>query len=60
MIKPTRELSAPGRPGIPESIKDSVVSAFNAGTNCQEITKQYKISKSSFYRIIKERQEVCK
>lgn len=60
MIKVTRPMKSPGRPGRPglsEEIKDRVVEAYNQGGNCKAITTDLKISKSTFYRIIKERQE---
>lgn len=57
MIKVTRPMKSPGRPGLSEEIKDRVVEAYNQGGNCKAITTNLKISKSTFYRIIKERQE---
>lgn len=57
MIKVTRPMKSPGRPGLPEEQKDMIVQAFNQGGNCKAITSRYGISKSTFYRIIKERQE---
>jgi transposase len=57
MIKTSRRLNSPGRPGLPEEIKDQVVQAYNQGGNCKAITARYGIGKSTFYRIIKERQE---
>lgn len=57
MIKATRRLASPGRPGISDAMKDKVVMAFNDGANCQAIVEQFGISKSSFYKIIKERKE---
>lgn len=57
MMKTSRRLNTPGRPGLPEEQKDMIVQAFNQGGNCKAITSRYGISKSTFYRIIKERQE---
>lgn len=57
MIKVTRPMKSPGRPRLPEEIKDQVVQAYNQGGNCKAITARYGIGKSTFYRIIKERQE---
>lgn len=54
MTKLTRQLASPGRPGIPEKTKDAVINAFNNGENCTAITQRFRISKSSFYRIIKQ------
>ena len=54
MTKLTRQLASPGRPGIPEKTRDAVINAFNNGENCTAITKRFRISKSSFYRIIKQ------
>ena len=57
MIKVTRPMKSPGRPGLSEDIKDKVVQAYNQGGNFKAITARYGVSKSTFYRIIKERQE---
>lgn len=54
MTRLTRQLASPGRPGIPEKTKDAVINAFNQGENCTEIIRRFRISKSSFYRIIKQ------
>ena len=57
MVTVTRPMKSPGRPRLSEEIKDQVVQAYNQGGNCKAITARYGIGKSSFYRIIKERQE---
>lgn len=57
MVTVTRPMKSPGRPRLSEEIKDQVVQAYNQGGNCKAIAARYGIGKSSFYRIIKERQE---
>lgn len=58
MVTVTRRIVGRGRPAISEEKKDQIVEAFNAGQNCKEITGIYGISKTTFYKIIKERSEV--
>lgn len=58
MITPNRKLRHQGRPGIPEDVKDGVVQAFNDGQTVAEIIRAMGISRSSCYRIIKEREEM--
>lgn len=48
MIKVTRPMKSPGRPGLSEDIKDKVVQAYNQGGNCKAITARYGVSKSTF------------
>ena len=54
MITPKRKLRSQGRPGI------SVVQAFNDGQTVAEIIRAMGVSKSSCYRIIREREELKK
>lgn len=58
MITPKRKLRSQGRPGISEEVKDDVVQAFNAGWTVAEIINAMGVSKSSCYRIIREREEL--
>lgn len=58
MIAPNRKLRHQGRPGISEEIKDNVVKAFNDGQTVAEIIRAMGVSKSSCYRIIREREEL--
>lgn len=58
MITPTRKLRHQGRPGISEEVKDNVVKAFNDGLTVAEIIHAMGVSKSSCYRIIRERKEL--
>lgn len=58
MITPNRKLKHQGRPGIPEDVKDGVVQAFNDGQTVAEIIRAMGVSRSSCYRIIKEREEM--
>jgi DNA invertase Pin-like site-specific DNA recombinase len=58
MITPTRKLRHQGRPGISEEVKDNVVKAFNDGLTVAEIIHAMGVSKSSCYRIIREREEL--
>lgn len=60
MITLKRKLRHQGRPGIPEEVKDSVVQAFNDGQTVAEIIRAMGVSRSSCYRIIKEREEMKK
>lgn len=60
MITPKRKLRSQGRPGISEEVKDEVVQAFNDGQTVAEIIRAMGVSKSSFYRIIREREELKK
>lgn len=60
MITPKRKLRHQGRPGISEAVKDGVVQAFNDGQTVAEIIRAMGVSKSSCYRIIKEREEMKK
>lgn len=58
MITPNRKLRRQGRPGISEEVKDDVVQAFNDGWTIAEIINAMGVSKSSCYRIIREREEL--
>lgn len=58
MITPNRKLRHQGRPSIPEDVKDGVVQAFNDGQTVAEIIRAMGVSRSSCYRIIKEREEM--
>lgn len=58
MITPNRKLRRQGRPGISEEVKDNVVQAFNDGWTVAEIINAMGVSKSSCYRIIREREEL--
>lgn len=58
MITPTRKLRHQGRPGISEEVKDNVVKAFNDGLTVAEIIHAMGVSKSSCYRIIREREDL--
>lgn len=58
MITPKRKLRGQGRPGISEEVKDDVVQAFNDGWTVAEIINAMGVSKSSCYRIIREREEL--
>lgn len=58
MITPNRKLRHQGRPGISEEVKDNVVKAFNDGLTVAEIIRAMGVSKSSCYRIIREREEL--
>lgn len=58
MITPNRKLRRQGRPGISEEVKDDVVQAFNDGWTVAEIINAMGVSKSSCYRIIREREEL--
>lgn len=60
MITPNRKLRHQGRPGISEEVKDGVVQAFNDGQTVAEIIRAMGVSKSSCYRIIREREELKK
>ena len=60
MIAPKRKLRHQGRPGISEEVKDGVVQAFNDGQTVAAIIRAMGGSKSSCYRIIKEREEMKK
>lgn len=58
MITPNRKLRRQGRPGISEEVKDNVVKAFNDGWTVAEIIRAMGVSRSSCYRIIREREEL--
>lgn len=58
MITPNRKLRRQGRPGISEEVKDDVIQAFNDGWTVAEIINAMGVSKSSCYRIIREREEL--
>jgi DNA invertase Pin-like site-specific DNA recombinase len=58
MITPKRKLRSQGRPGISEKVKDEVIQAFNDGWTVAEIINAMGVSKSSCYRIIREREEL--
>lgn len=58
MITPNRKLRHQGRPGISEEVKDNVIKAFNDGQTVAEIILAMGVSKSSCYRIIREREEL--
>lgn len=60
MITPKRKLRSQGRPGISEEVKDEVVQAFNDGQTVAKIIRAMGVSKSSCYRIIREREELKK
>lgn len=58
MITLNRKLRHQGRPGISEEVKDNVIRAFNDGWTVAEIIHAMGVSRSSCYRIIKEREEM--
>lgn len=58
MITPNRKLRHQGRPAISEEVKDNVVKAFNDGWTVAEIIRAMGVSRSSCYRIIREREEL--